>query len=108
MTDLLIEIAQTYLRYLMIGIGTWLVSRHVATADQAERLTTQLVEHLAIAAPLVIAVAWGTFKNVLNKRKVLTALLPNVTTENDLKAQLATGITPVISTPPDTRPGVPL
>lgn len=109
MLNVIIDIAGTYLRYLMVGIGAWLVSRHVGTAEQMNTLTTEMLHYLELGAPIIVALLWGAAKNIWNKQAVLTALMmPKGSTEDDLKYQIKTGIVPTVTTPSDTAPGVPL
>lgn len=106
MIEILMSIAETYLRFLMIGVSAYLIGHHVATADQTDKLTNELTRHISYALPIILSCIWGAMRNIWNRRAQLTAMLPWIKTENQLKAQLATGITPTIRTPPNTTPGV--
>lgn len=108
MQVLLLSIAETYARYLMIGLSLWLQAHHVATTDQTDQLTVYVAKHIGIWGPAVGALAWGAARNVWNRRAQLTALwMPHGSTEQDLRDQLKTGVTPTVLTPSDTVPGVP-
>lgn len=109
MSALLLDILGTWLRAAAIALSAYLVEHHIVTSGQGDQLSMELARHLALILPAVLALAWGTMKNVWQKRAVLTALMmPSCSTENDLKATIKTGATPSVRTPSDTVPGIPL
>lgn len=105
---ILLDMLGTSVRYALFGLSQWLVEHHMATHAQGEAFVNGAVAHLGIITPAVIAVGWSAARNIWNRRAVLTALwMHKGSTEDDLKAQLKTGVTPTVQTPPDTIPGVP-
>lgn len=88
----------------------YLEKRHLLTAQQSEQLIAWGVQHLLIWAPGVLAVVWGIWKSWWSRKKLMVAL-PSTEpmTENDAKAIIRSGaVTPTVSTPKHTVPGVPI
>ena len=56
MKPLLIAILGLVVRHALSGLSVWLVAQHLATADQADHLTSELLTHLTLVAPAAAAV----------------------------------------------------
>jgi hypothetical protein len=79
-------------RWLMTSIGSYLVAQHVLAADQTDRLTTDVVNHAMMAAPIVVAIAWSVWQKYRSRIKFLTALeVPAGTSERKVDALVKNG-----------------
>lgn len=105
LTQILMALAQTAIAF----IGGILVEHHVITGAQENTLIAWTVNHAVLAAPVLGAFALTLWQKYIGRRKMLTALMPGVHTEDQVNAILKSGVpTPTILTPPSTTPGVPL
>lgn len=109
MNPIYTDILEAVARWAISLIVTVLVTHHVIAADQSASLTADLLHKVALYSPTLIPLAWAVWKIVKARVKFLTALMPDVHTEDDVNAILKSGgPTPTILTPPSTVPGVPL
>jgi hypothetical protein len=88
-------------------LSGYLVAHHYLPEDQMDGFTMDLAKHLILWAPFAAAIAVAAWKNLQGKKAYLTGLMPWIDTEDKLKAQMKTGVTPALHTPSDTVPGVP-
>ena len=102
--QILMALAQTGLA----ALGGALVRNHYITGEQEQTLIAWGLQHAAIYAPLVLALGLTLWMKYMGRVKMLTALMPNVHTEEQVNAIVKTGLTPTILTPPSTSPGVPV
>ena len=102
MNPLLQSALTSALRWALAGLAGYMVTHGIFTDDQAGKL-------IEAAVPAAIALGWSLWEKSNARKKVLTALMmPSGSTEDDLKAHIASGAaTPTIFTPPSTPPGVP-
>ncbi len=84
-----------------------LIERHWISEELGQRLKNEALVHAVILAPLIAAAVLSAWKNVYQRKSILTALMPGIDTEDKLKAQMKSGVTPTLKTPSDTVPGVP-
>lgn len=86
------------LRYLLMIAATYLVKHGIWTASAAEG-------YVEAAAVALLALGWSWWKIHRNQIKLLTALsLPQGSTENDVKAAVASGAAPSVLTPTNVAP----
>lgn len=108
MNPIYIDIAEAFARWAIGIIVTILVTHHIITADQSASLTADLLHKLELYSPTLLPLAWAVWKIVQNRVKFLTALMPDVKTEDQVNAIVKSGApTPALTTPPNTVPGVP-
>ena len=108
MQVIVIQILMALAQTAIAALGGALVGHHIIDGSQEATLTAWLLNHAAIAAPIVAAFAWTLWLKYRGRLKMLIALQPGVHTEDQVKAILKSGEpTPTIFTPPDTVPGVP-
>lgn len=92
MKTILVEILLSWARAALVAAGTFLVTHHVLTAAQGDALTGELLTHLALAAPIAIALIWSAIQKYGARVKFLTALeLPAGTSEEVVKDKVANG-----------------
>jgi hypothetical protein len=109
MDPLIFEFLGVVLRSGLTAVGGYLVAHHVLTGSQSETYVTAFSHDLVVGLPAIGGLAWGLWTRYHTRVKLLTALMPGVTTENQVNAILKSGApTPTVSTPPNTVPGVPL
>lgn len=110
MDPLLIEFLGVLARSLLNALGVWLVAHHVLSTDQSERYVTAFAHDVVLALPAIGALAWGLWVRYRGKQKLLVALSSDVKmSENEVTAIVKSGaVTPTVTTPKDTIPGVPL
>jgi hypothetical protein len=64
-----LEILGAIVRWL-IGLGAGaLVARHVLTADQGDRLTSDIVRHILLAVPIMAPIVWSIATKVRDRIK---------------------------------------
>ena len=86
------------LRYLLMIAATYLVKHGIWTASAAEG-------YVEAAVLALLALGWSWWKIHRNQIKLLTALsMPQGSTENDVKAAVASGAAPSVLTPADVVP----
>jgi hypothetical protein len=79
-------------------LATYLVKHGIWTASAAEG-------YVEAAVVALLAIGWSWWKIHANRIKFLTALLPGMTTENDVKSHIWNGeATPSVLTPPNEAP----
>ena len=93
------------IRHLLSFVGGVLVAHGYVTQTGASAYTEELVGVIINGAVLV----WSNRTAYWQQIKLLVALmLPKGSTQNDVTAHIASGaVLPVVTTPPDTAPGVP-
>jgi len=93
MTPLLAEFLGALARWALTFLGAALVEHHVITADQNDRFTNAIVEHVMMAAPLVAALAWSLWAKYRSRIKLLTALESEAgTPEQKVDARIKSGL----------------
>jgi hypothetical protein len=86
------EFAGAVARWLLTMAGAYLIAHHVLTADQADRFSSAVVEHLMMAVPVLIPLVWSCFQKYRNRIKFLTALEASPgTTEATIEARVKNG-----------------
>jgi hypothetical protein len=90
------------LRYALMVLAAFLVKKGIWSDSAAEGY----VEAGVIA---LLALGWSLWKNYQSRSHLMVALtLPVGSTENDVKAKIASGdAIPTVNTPPNTPPGTP-
>lgn len=92
MDPLVLEILASLTRAGLALLTGYLQAHHVITADLGDRLTTHVVEHVAIWAPAIAAVVWGIVAKYRGRVKFLTALqLPAGSSERNVEWHIETG-----------------
>lgn len=90
------------LRWLLALGSGWLVTKGIWTEAEA---TT----YITAAALGILSLGWSLWQKYKSRKTVLTALMmPQGKTEDDVTDFIKQGnVTPAITTPSDTAPGVP-
>lgn len=103
------ELCGAIIRWALAVLGAWMVEKHIITADQSEAYVKAFTHDLLLAMPMIAAIAWSVIAKYRTRIKFLAALsMTNLATENEVNAKVKSGaLTPSVSTPPDTVPGVP-
>lgn len=92
MGPLLLDILGTWVRAALVALSTYLIQHHIVTADQGDRLMTELFTHIMLTAPALAAVAWSMWAKYKGRIRFLTALeMPSGTSESKVKAIVADG-----------------
>lgn len=108
MNPILAQILVGLTQWALAAAGGYLVAHHIITATQADSLTKDLLGHLALALPLLGALALTLWNKYRARVKLLVALQPGVHNEDQVNAIIKSGApTPTITTPSNTSPGVP-
>lgn len=109
MNPLVKALIASTVRKILTGIAGALVLKNFMTSDQAESWIQWAIDWAIAALPLLISYIWSYANEKGWRIKFLTALTQPVgSTENDIKAIIASGATvPTVTTPPNTIPGVP-
>jgi hypothetical protein len=98
MNPILASFIGSLLRYALMLLVPYFVKHGIFTESVAEGYVEAAVAGL-------LALGWSWWKIHGNRVKLLTALsLPQGSTENDVKAAVASGAAPSVLTPPDTAP----
>lgn len=93
MNALVLEFLATLARWLLTSVGGYLIAHHVLTADQSDRFSSAIVEHLAIWLPGLGALAWSLWAKYRSRVKFLTALqVPAGTSEKSVDARISNGM----------------
>ncbi len=93
MNPLFAEFLAVLLRWGLTSLGAYLVSHHAMTADQADRFSNAIVEHVLLWAPGALALLWALVAKYRGRVKFLTALdAPAGTTENGIDVRVANGL----------------
>lgn len=101
MPPLLQEALMSILRFVLALAAGWFVGHGIWTQAAA----TTYVEGAALA---ILSLAWSQRNVIIQRTKLLVALMPGIHTEDAVNAHLAAKLpTPALSTPPSTSPGVP-
>ena len=109
MDPMVYEFLGVVARWLLTSIGGYLVAHHILNADQSERYVTAFAHDIAFGLPMIGGLLWGLWTRYHGRIKLLTALSNGPMSENEVKAIIASGqVTPTITTPPSTIPGVPV
>lgn len=89
------------LRFLLVGVASWLVSHGIWSDAEAK-------QYIEAGVLFLLAVIWSLWTHYRTRIKFLTALMPGPKTESEVKEHIKSGEpTPSVNTPPDTIPGVP-
>lgn len=109
MNPLISALIASTIRKLLTLLAGVLIAHNIATASQAEGLVQLGVDWGLAILPLAISAFWSYANEKGWRVKFLTALwLPEGSTENDVKEIIKSGaVTPTVTTPPDTIPGIP-
>ncbi len=90
------------IRAALAGLAGYLVKAGIWTASDSATYVTA-------ATLFLLAGGWSLYEKYRSRSKVLTALMmPALSTEDELKERIKTGVTPSILTPSNTIPGIPL
>jgi uncharacterized membrane protein YqjE len=72
-TPVFAEFMGALIRWALTLITGYLSAKHVITADQADRLATELVKHALLLAPAAVALAWSVVQKYRSRLKFLAA-----------------------------------
>lgn len=97
MSDLVTKVLTGVLRVVMAPILTWLINKNIITSDESVKLVAEV---FAYAVPI----AWAIWAWIRSHKEVLTALTNRVTTMQQVKAVVASGQAPAVSTPNNVQP----
>lgn len=98
MNPMLQSFLASLLRYALMLLVPWFVKHGIFTQGVAER-------YVEAATVGLLALGWSWWKIHRNQIKLLTALsLPQGSTENDVKAAVASGAAPSVLTPTNVVP----
>lgn len=93
MNPIWLEIVGVVARWAMTAFSGYLVTHHILTADQSDRFTQAVVEHVLLWAPGALALAWGLIARYRSRIKFLTALESRPgTSEAEVKATITNGM----------------
>ncbi len=106
---IVLDILGVLARALLSVLSGYLEAKHLITTEQSTKFVDEAVHYVLIGAPAVGAFAWGAWVRYHNRKKLVVALgSEKLMTENEVKALIKSGaVTPTVSTPKDTIPGVP-
>jgi len=109
MNPIVLDVLGALARSLLLLLTGYLQKQHLLTPEQSDQFVALAAKHLAIWAPGAIAFAWAIWKSWWSRKKLMVAAAsPFPMTENDVKAVLKSGaVTPTVTTPKNTIPGVP-
>jgi hypothetical protein len=109
MNPLVKSLIASTVRKILTGIAGALVLKKLMTSDEAEGWIQWAIDWAVAMLPLAISSFWSYANEKGWRIKFLTALTQPVgTTENDVKEIIKSGaVTPTVTTPPDTIPGIP-
>lgn len=108
MDPLLLEFLGVLIRSALQQIGGYLVAYHWLTGSQSETYVTAFTHDIVLALPAIGGTVWGLWTRYHTRKKFMTALMPGVHTEDQVKAIMKSGEpTPTVLTPSNTVPGVP-
>lgn len=109
MSPIILEILGVVARVLLSSLTGYLEARHLITAEQSSKFIDEAMHYLVVGAPAILALAWGVWVRYRGKQKLLVALSSDVKmSENQVNAIVKSGaVTPTVTTPKDSIPGVP-
>ncbi len=109
MNPIVLDVLGVLARSLLLALTGYLQKRHLLTPEQSDKFVTLAVEHFLVWAPGALALAWGLWKSWFARKKLLVAAAADYPmTENEVKAIIKSGcVTPTVSTPKNSIPGVP-
>ncbi len=87
-----LEIVGSILRWLLSSLSAYAVAQHILTADQTDKLTSDLAYHLMLAAPAVGALIWSIVQKYRSRLQLLTALENPPMTEDKMKGLIKNGM----------------
>lgn len=91
MSPLMFEALGVLVRWLLTMAGSYLVARHILTADQSDRFTAAIAEHILLYAPLAIPLLWALFAKYRSRLKLMAAReLPAYASDHALAARMKT------------------
>lgn len=110
MNPVLLDTVTILAKWGLSLLTTYLVSHHIATAPEADRFSQTILAHLALWVPAAMSLALMLWGKLRARKQLVTALsMPVGSTENDVKAKIASGVpTPALSTPANSVPGIPV
>lgn len=92
MTEVYKQLLGLVVRAALMSLGTYLVTHHVMTAEQADGFTHDMFTHIMLAAPAIGALAWSAWGKVRGAKVLATALeSPPGATLQDVKAKVKSG-----------------
>ena len=102
MNTLIQQALGAIIRWFLAWLSGYLVTAGIWKGEDAEK-------YVAAATLGILALGWSLWQKYKSRSKFLTALmLPPGSTENDVKAHIASGAaTPTVTTPSDTSPEIP-
>lgn len=93
MDPLVVELVASAVRWLMAVVGGYLVAKHVINADQADRLTSDIVNHALLALPIVVSLLWSAYAKYRGRLKFIAAVeAPAGTSETEINAAASTAV----------------
>jgi len=109
MDPITVEFLGVILRTLLTYVGGFLVAHHVINDADRERYVAHFATEIVLSLPAIGALAWGLWVKLRSRKKLLVALSSDVKmSENEAAAIVKSGcVTPTVSTPKNTIPGVP-
>ncbi len=73
-SDILWPVVGGLVRAAAAALSGYLIAHHVLTQTQGESFIVAVVNHTAIAAPLILAAAWSVLNKYLHQTKLGTAI----------------------------------
>lgn len=102
MNPMIRDYVVTLIRTLLLAGAGALVKSGLAEEGSFDELATGL-------ATAIVTIGWALWSKYKARKHLVTALtLPQGSTENDVKAAIKSGVTPTVTTPSNTVPGVPV
>ena len=90
MNPLVLDIVGAVARWLIQGLGTWMVARHLLTPEQSDTLVSHASEQLMLALPGVLALGWSVWSKYRARlRQTALNSLPPGATETQIRSQMA-------------------
>lgn len=105
MDPIVMEFAGVIVRSFLTYLGGYLIAHHVLNDDQSERFVQHFTSMIVLSLPAAGGVCWGLYVRWRSRKKLLTALMPGVHTEDQVNLLWKAG--PTVTTPSNTSPGVP-
>ncbi len=107
MDPITVEVVGVIVRAFLAYLGGYLVAHHVINDAQNERFIDHFAHLIILSLPAAGGVLWGLYVRYRGRKKLLTALMPGVHTEDQVNAIWKSGQTPTVTTPTNSVPGVP-
>ena len=109
MNPMLKNLLGSLLRKALTALSVYLTTKRALTAEEGQTFVDMALPYLLDQIPLLISAGWSYLNQHGWRKMLLTALTQEPgTTEDEVKAIIKSGtVTPTVTTPSNTVPGVP-